>query len=90
MERVTKQDLERAVQLLNDVTCEDYSLGWAYGGVRVERANESVSVTRRGTKREVYAMLLGMLHVAELLTITNGIETDEGGARHPDLPRRQS
>ena len=64
MERVTKQDLEQAVRLLNIITSEDYSLGWAYGGVRVERANESVDVTRRGTKREVYAMLLGMLHVA--------------------------
>jgi len=62
--RIKKSDLESQVRLLNDVTGDDYSLGWAYGGVRVHRANESIDVTWRGSKREVYAMLGGMIHVA--------------------------
>jgi hypothetical protein len=62
--RIKKSDLESQVRLLNNVTGDDYSLGWAYGGVRVERANESIDVTWRGSKRDVYAMLGGMIHVA--------------------------
>lgn len=61
---ITKADLESQVRLLNDVTGGSYSLGWAYGGVRVERADGSIDVTERGSKPAVYAMLRGMVHVA--------------------------
>jgi hypothetical protein len=62
--RIKKSNLECQVRVLNRITEGNYSLGWAYGGVRVERANGSIDVTERGSKREVYAMLRGMIHVA--------------------------
>tara|TARA_R110002020_G_scaffold221767_2_gene429936 strand:- start:52 stop:378 length:327 start_codon:yes stop_codon:yes gene_type:complete len=61
---IKKADLEKQVRLLNSITEGNYSLGWAYGGVRVERADGSIDVTERGSKQAVYAMLRGMVHVA--------------------------
>lgn len=61
---ITKAELKNQVRLLNSITEGNYSLGWGYGGVRVERADGSIDVTERGSKREVYAMLRGMVHVA--------------------------
>tara|TARA_B100000949_G_C14257395_1_gene441196 strand:+ start:1188 stop:1403 length:216 start_codon:yes stop_codon:yes gene_type:complete len=66
MSSIKKAELERQVRMLNNVTDGDYSLDWAYGGVRVERAGGSVDVTERGSKRAVHAMLRGMIHVAVL------------------------
>ena len=64
MEKVTKRDIERRVERLAEITGVDYSLDWAYGGVRVMRNSGSSNVTVRGSKREIYNILRGMDDVA--------------------------
>ena len=60
-ERITKADLDRQIRDLNSTRwvhrglsadAPDYSLDWAYGGVRVVDDNGSRDVTARGTKRD--------------------------------------
>ena len=74
MDRITKHDLERRLDLLNryiggenadGVYRHDaYGLSWAYGGVRIYEADEGKDVGRRGTKRDIYEVLGGMCDVA--------------------------
>ena len=72
MDRITKHDLARRVELLNRIIGgayhyfrEDaYDLSWANGGVRIYDADAGHDVGPRGTKREIYAVLGGMCHVA--------------------------
>ena len=65
MDRITKHDLERRLDLLNRYIGEDaYGLSWADGGVRIYEAGEGEDVGPRGTKREIYNVLAGMCHVA--------------------------
>ena len=66
MYKVTKKDLDRSVERLAEITGVDYSLNWAYGGVRVVRqvGAGSKDVTVRGSKREIYNILRGMDDVA--------------------------
>jgi hypothetical protein len=67
MDRITKRDLERRLDLLNRYIGEDaYDLSWANGGVRIYEAGEGEDVGRRGTKRDIYNVLGGMCHVASL------------------------
>jgi len=78
MERITKDRLQKRLDLLNGVlgvplkpfyfedgkyrvNKETYCLGWAYGGVRLERAGGSVDVSPRGTKRDVWNYIGAML-----------------------------
>ena len=72
-ERITKADLDRQILDLNSARwihrhlksdAPAYSLDWAYGGVRVVDDNGSRDVTVRGTKREIYNILRGMVYVA--------------------------
>jgi hypothetical protein len=72
-ERITKADLDRQIRDLNSTRwvhrglsadAPDYSLDWAYGGVRVVDDNGGRDVTVRGTKREIYNILRGMMYVA--------------------------
>lgn len=69
MERITKRDLTTQIHMLNKITGADYDFDWAYGGVKVVHENGSQDVTVRGTKREIYNMLHGMLHIAYRATI---------------------
>ena len=65
MDRITKHDLERRLDLLNRYLGEDaYGLSWANGGVRIYEADEGKDVGRRGTKRDIYEVLGGMCDVA--------------------------
>ena len=65
MDRITKHDLARRVELLNRYFGEDaYDLSWANGGVRSYDADAGNDVGPRGTKREIYDVLGGMCHVA--------------------------
>ena len=65
MDRITKHDLARRVELLNRYFGEDaYDLSWANGGVRLYDADAGNDVGPRGSKREIYAVLGGMCHVA--------------------------
>ena len=65
MDRITKHDLARCVELLNRYFGEDaYDLSWANGGVRIYDADAGNDVGPRGTKREIYDVLGGMCHVA--------------------------
>ena len=72
MDRITKHDLYRRLDLLNlalsrvddSVGYEAYSLSWSYGGVRIVEADEGKAVGRRGTKRDIYEVLGGMCDVA--------------------------
>ena len=69
MDRITKRDLERRLDLLNRYIGEEaYFLSWANGGVRIYETAEGDDVGRRGTKREIYDVLGGMCHVAALTT----------------------
>mgnify|MGYP001568995006 CR=1 FL=1 len=55
MERITKAHLDRVVTLLNRlVPGEDYSIGYAYGGVKLESHQESWDVSPRLSKGELY------------------------------------
>ena len=65
MDRITKRDLYRRLELLNRYIGEDaYDLSWANGGVRIYEADEGKDVGRRGTKRDIYEVLGGMCDVA--------------------------
>ena len=67
MDRITKHDLERRLDLLNRYLGEDaYGLSWANGDVRIYEADEGKDVGRRGTKRAIYDVLGGMCDVASL------------------------
>ena len=70
MDRITKRDLERRLDLLNRYIGEDaYDLSWANGGVRIYEAGEGEDVGRRGTKRDIYEVLGGMCDVASLFYV---------------------
>ena len=70
MDRITKHDLERRLDLLNHYVGEDaYDLSWANGGVRIYEAGEGEDVGRRGTKRDIYEVLGGMCDVASLFYV---------------------
>ena len=74
MDRITKRDLYRRLDLLNHYVGEEaYDLSWANGGVRIYEARRGEDVGRRGTKRDVYEVLGGMCHVA--WTYVTRIET---------------
>jgi hypothetical protein len=64
-ERITKTDLQKHILRLNTATGQDYDLDWAYGGVRVVRSEGSYDVTVRGSKREIYNILRGMVYATE-------------------------
>jgi hypothetical protein len=67
MDRITKRDLYRRLNLLNHYVGEEaYDLSWANGGVRIYEAGEGEDVGRRGTKRDIYEVLGGMCDVASL------------------------
>ncbi len=62
MERITAKDNERIIDLINSVLIKhgqkgDYTINFAYTGWRVERANNSVDVSPRLSKRELYQWL---------------------------------
>jgi len=75
MDRITKHDLYRRLDLLNHALAqvedsldyEAYGLSWSYGGVKIT-SGEGEDVGRRGTKREIYDALGAMCHVAALTT----------------------
>jgi hypothetical protein len=59
---VTKQHLEESVQVLNErIPYLDFSIGYAYGGARLERRDGSVDVSHRGTKREILTYIHAMI-----------------------------
>ena len=68
MDRITKRDLYRRLDLLNNYIGEEaYDLSWANGGVRIYEAGEGDDVGHRGTKRDIYNVLGGMCEVASLI-----------------------
>ena len=55
---ITKKQLDHYVAMLNKRLPHAYfSVGYAYGGARLEARNESIDVSPRGTKRDVYEYL---------------------------------
>ena len=55
-------ELDKAVELLNKrLPGLDFSIGYAYGGARLERRAGSVDVSPRGTKREILAYVHAMI-----------------------------
>ena len=70
METVTRNKLDRAVDRLNErITGMDFSIGYAYGGARLERRAGSVDVSPRGTKREILTYIHAMLQGVDSLAI---------------------
>jgi hypothetical protein len=68
METVTQPALDRAVQLLNKrIPGLDFSIGYAYGGARLERRAGSVDVSPRGTKREILTYIHAMIQGVDSL-----------------------
>lgn len=59
--KVSKQDLEEAVARLNSYGLRDFSIGWAYGGARLESNTQTRDVSPRLSKRE----LLQWIHAYE-------------------------
>jgi len=55
--RVTKEILDRQIEWLNTLTGGTYSLGYAYGGLRLEAEAGGRDVSPRGTKRQISTML---------------------------------
>lgn len=55
-ETITKARLDRVVRLLNQVTGNrfDYSLDSQYGGLRLVRKGQSIDVSPRMTKTELF------------------------------------
>jgi hypothetical protein len=72
MARTTNKDLETFVELLNKGTDNlyDFSIGHAYGGVRLERKAGSVDVSPRLSRGELYewmsAFAAGLDHATEV------------------------
>ena len=70
MERITNAHLDKLLSELNFVIPgQDFTVGGAYGGFRVERKGGSVDVSPRGTKRECYYYLSAMLEAVRLSTV---------------------
>ena len=71
-DRITQARLQLLVDHLNKMTDNkmDYSIGYAYGGARLESHNGSRNVLTRGTKREqwelIHAMLKGIYTIQDL------------------------
>jgi hypothetical protein len=63
MTRITQGHLERQVDILNSMTGGGYVLGWAYGGVRLEKDNGSRDISPRGTKRQVSEYVTTVIQV---------------------------
>ena len=62
METVSRNKLDRAVDRLNKrIPGMDFSIGYAYGGARLERRDGSVDVSHRGTKREILTYIHAMI-----------------------------
>ena len=63
MARTTDQQLEELCDQLNKGTSQryDFSIGHAYGGVRLERNAGSVDVSPRLTKGELHEWLLAFI-----------------------------
>lgn len=61
-QRVTEAELQALVNRLRQMTGYDYSLGFAYGGVRLEKDMGSIDVSPRLSKREMYEWLHAFLH----------------------------
>ena len=60
--RITRKDLDRLCELLNKMMPEaDFSIGGAYGGWRLERNHESVDVSPRLSKPELYQWMHAFL-----------------------------
>ena len=62
MERVTKDDLEQAIRVVNiDMDTHTLTLDWAYGGVKVQLQDKDGYIIKdigpRGTKHEIYTLL---------------------------------
>ena len=64
MERITTEDIEREVKVLNgyfgiqDSDTEGrFDVDYAYGGCKLVRNNGSRNISKRGTKRELYEQL---------------------------------
>jgi ATP-dependent DNA ligase len=73
MERITKAMLETRVKNLNEIlpiNKKCFALDIAYGGIRLvlrENSNGGVDgITKRGTTREIYDIIDGMLYFLRL------------------------
>ena len=67
-DRITRQQLESMIDVLNqEIPGQDFSIGGAYGGYKIERKNGSVDVSEfgYGTKRECYTYLSAMIKGAK-------------------------
>jgi hypothetical protein len=59
---ITKKQLDHYVAILNNqLPNADFSVGYAYGGARLEAKNGSRDVSPRRTKRDVYEFIAAML-----------------------------
>ena len=62
MPPITKQQLEFALSQLQALQpWADYSIGYAYGGTRLESMGGSIDISDRGTKRQTYDYIRAML-----------------------------
>lgn len=70
--RITQKDLDLQVERLNDLTNNKlgYTLGYAYGGVRLERAHKgllgAIDILPRTTKKEQYYLIVAYIHGIEI------------------------
>mgnify|MGYP005824039921 CR=1 FL=1 len=61
MKPITREFLDRQVEILNRISGGDYEIGYAYGQARVEASTGSRDISPRGTKREVSMYLRCMI-----------------------------
>ena len=76
MRTISKSDIERSVELLNNLTDNKRKFGIEYscGGCRLTSNNGSVNISERGTKRETNIFIRGYIRGVEreLLTTFDG------------------
>lgn len=72
MERVTRKDLDRLLERLQEVASAgdyDFSIGRSYGGYRLESKNGSVDVSprlsARGLQQWMFAFIAGLNHATK-------------------------
>ena len=71
-QRIKQKDLDLQVERLNDLTNNKlgYTLGYAYGGIRLERKHNdsygAIDVLPRTTKKEQYYLIVAYIHGIEI------------------------
>ena len=70
MQRITQDNLTIITKFLTEKSGIDFQLEYSNGGVKLTRCNQSINVTNRMTKGQLYSHLRAMTDLVELMNET--------------------